>query len=310
MSYEDIYQSYAWHDKNVPEIIKSIYLFIPHTGEIFQRIAAHFMTISTSFSPDLFFRIITALMGFLTIYLSTFFILKKRPQLQYRDVSIYLGLFLLLLAFETSEVLTFRFSYANNYLTAAALTVGFLLPFRIHAKAKHPWQYFGVLVLGILFGMSTEIGTLAILAIFCFWFLIKLFKKQINRSFFSNNKLQLIGIIGMIIGITFAFANGSLLNRASSNYGEYYDYVSIFDVLKGNALVTLYKLWQHAWFNMRYLMFAPFMIGIFILTESLIGKHVKKPKNNIRFYLCTLVFYALYMGASCQLKVLDDLYPR
>lgn len=311
MSYEDIYQSYAGSSSSTLDIINVTYHALPRIGELYQRVAVHFMDISTSFGLNLCFRIITAILAILLVYLASFFVLKKRPRLQYKDLAIFLGFFLICMISEVSEVFTFRFSYANNYIIAAVLTIGFLLPFRLHSKTKSIWQIIGMVILGVLFGMSTEIGPLAILIIFSVWACIKLAKKQLHiKKILQSYKMQIFGIIGMLIGIALVFSTGSLFNRAGGSYGEYYDYVSLFDVFKKDSALVLYKLWQHAWFNMRYLMFTPLIIGIFITAEALISKYIKHAKSNHPLYLCILAFCAIYMGASCQLKVLDDLYPR
>ena len=61
MSYEDLYQSYVQADRSVPTIIHDVYFYLPRIGEIFQHIAVHFMTLSTSFGADLFFRLLQPL---------------------------------------------------------------------------------------------------------------------------------------------------------------------------------------------------------------------------------------------------------
>jgi len=311
MSYEDLYQSYVQADRSVPTIIHDVYFYLPRIGEIFQHIAVHFMTLSTSFGADLLFRLFTAFMSILLIYLCTFFVLGKKPGLNYKDFLIYGGCFLLLMISEVSETFTFRFSYANNYVIAGVVSLAFLLPFRLKTKTSKILPIIGIFILGILFGMSTEIGPLAIFIIFTTWFLIKLFKKDLKfKTFFKAYKLQIFGLVGAVIGLLLYYANGSISARAASSYGAVYDYVSIFDLFKGQTLITIYKLWQHAWFNLRYLMFTPLIISLFILTENLISKHIKSYHNNWRFYTCVLTFCILYMGASCQIKVYDDLYPR
>lgn len=57
-------------------------------------------------------------------------------------------------------------------------------------------------------------------------------------------------------------------------------------------------------------MFAPILISIFILVDNLVSKRLKIKSQNWKFYTCILAFFALYMAASCQIKVLDGLYPR
>ncbi len=315
MSYEDLHQSYTEANMSSPEIIHNIYFYIPRIGEFFQHLAVHNMSLSVSLGLDIIFRLLTATLATTLIYFCTYFILGKKPSLKYKDLLIYLGCFLILMVSEVSEVFTFRFSYANNYIIAALITVTFLLPFRLKTQQTKKWQIFGMLLLGILFGMSTEIGPLAILAILFVWLIIKIIKKQFHfKTFLRQYKLQIIGIIGVLIGILIFYLGGGLKARTSGGYAEVYDYVSIFSIVKGDTFITIYKLWQHLWFNMRYLMFAPLIICIFILTESLIVKNNrkkdKKMPNHIFLYVTILAFCALYMGASCQIKVLDDMYPR
>lgn len=313
MSYEELNQKFPEMTKTIPEILYGILNYIPRAGEFYQHTAVHYMTLSMSFGLDLLFRLLTATMASGLIYFSTFLVLKRKPKLKYKDLLIFLGLFLLLMISEASEVFTYRFSYVHNYILAALLTVVFLLPFRLQIENKKFLPLCGMVILGFLFGISTEIAPLAFLIILAFIVVVKFIKKQLHWSdFWQKYRLYLFGVIGVLLGIAFFYLIGAGISfRTNGGYAEVYDYVSIFNIFKSGKIVTLYKLWQHAWFNMRYLAFPVLMMGLFILIETLIKKFfAKDKKTNIYLYCVVLAFCALYMAASMQIKVLDDMYPR
>ncbi len=315
MSYEDLHQSYSEMDMSIPTILNRIFHYIPRVGEFYQHIAVHYMSINTTFGLDIIFRFLAALITSSFIYFCTYFVLGKKPTLNYKSLIIYLGFFLILMISEVSEVFTYRFSYAHNYILAALITITFLLPFRLKVHTSNFWKICGMIILGFFFGISTEIGPIAILIIFTVQIIIKFFKKQIHiKNFCRTYKLQIFGILGTLGGLIFFYLGGGIGNRTSGGYAEVYDYVSIFSVFKGSFLPSIYRLWQHAWFNMRYLMFAPLLIGVFILVQNLISKQHPHKASSIlsstKIHVFALSFCILYMGASCQIKVLDDMYPR
>lgn len=315
MSYEDLHQSYSEMNMTIPGILNRIFHYIPRAGEFFQHVAVHHMSLTAAIGLDIIFRLAIATISSSLIYFCTYFVLGKKPSLHYKDLLIYLGFFLILMFSEVSEVFTYRFSYVNNYILAALITVTFLLPFRLKSSTDNIWAIIGMVILGFLFGISTEIGPLAFAIILFVWSIIKLTKKQLYfKNFFKTYKLQIFGILGVCCGLAFFYLGGGISNRTNGGYAEAYDYVSMLSILKGNALATIYKLWQHAWFNMRYLMFAPLLIGTFILVQNLIIKKYKKVSSaatlTIKIHAVVLSFCILYMGASCQIKVLDDMYPR
>ena len=149
---EDIWQGKSVVGMSLLDNLSKTYHNIPRLGEFFQFIAVSNMTPHLTFGLDLVFRLITALVASGIVYLGTWFIVGKRPTLKYKDLIIYLGIFLLMMITDFGNVLTHRFSYANNYAFAALTTLGFLLPFRLKTEKFSVIRLIGILILGFLFG--------------------------------------------------------------------------------------------------------------------------------------------------------------
>ena len=178
-TYEDIMQGNSGASKSVGGIINEIYNYIPRLGEFYQRIAVHFMTPQVSLGMDVVFRLITAMIASGTIYLSAVFIMGRKLKLEYKDVAICLSVLLFLMISIFSEAYTYRFSYANNYVLGLLVTVACLLPFRLKMDNNKWWNVVGCLIVGFLFGISTELAPVAFLILVMGWVIVKFFKKEI-----------------------------------------------------------------------------------------------------------------------------------
>ena len=89
-SYEDINMRAMHSGENVGFIINYVYHYVPRIGEFYQQIAAKFMTNTVSFGPDLLFRLVTALIAWLSIYFTTVFTIGHKISMKYKDVLVYL----------------------------------------------------------------------------------------------------------------------------------------------------------------------------------------------------------------------------
>ena len=306
-TYEDVMQSNSDASTPVFDILKKIYGYIPRLGEFYQRIAVHFMTPQLSLGMDMVFRLFTAGIATGTIYLSSMFVFGRKLKLQYKDVIVTIGILLLLMLSAFSETYTYRFSYANNYVLGLLVAVAFLLPFRIQTFKTTPITIISAIVLGFLVGISTEIVPIAFLAIITAWVFVKLIKKEITLpELWKKYRLQCLLVIGLLAGLAFFYLGGGVMKRTSGGYGEVYDYISPFKLLK-EPIETGYKLVHHVWYNLRYVFFAVPLMFMYVLIEKAV---FKKNKKSLFWQSISICFCALFIGATSVIAVHDDLYPR
>lgn len=306
-TYEDIMQGNSEATKTVPEIINSIYHYIPRLGEFYQHIAAHFMTAQVSLGPDIVFRLITAMIASGTIYFSTAFVLGRRPKLEYKDVVVYLGILLFSMFSIFSEAFTYRFSYANNYILGLLVAVLFLNLFRIKFKGDKWYKLVGATLLGFAFGISTEITPVAFLVLIFGFCVVKIARKEMTfLELWGKYRLQSFAILGLIIGLAFFYFGGGLGERTGGGYAEVYDYISPMSLFK-DPLYAGYGLVHHVWYNVRYIFFAIPLMSIYIFVEATI---FKKERKNLFWQIFLMLFCVLFVGATSLIAVHDDLYPR
>lgn len=308
-TYEDVFQTNMHKDSSVGEIVGYVNSFIPRIGEFYQRIAVHFMTFQVSFGLDMVFRLLNVAMATGVMYFCTMFVLGRRPKLQYKDVALFLGVTLIIMFSAFSEIFTYRFSYANNYVLALLITLGFVLPFRLKSAGDKWWKLVGMVLLGFAFGISTEIAPIAFLIILGLWVLVKLIKKEVRiPDFFGKYRLQTFAVIGLLAGLGFFYLFGSGLSyRTNGGYAEVYDYVSPMGILH-DPITTVYKLVQHTWYNVRYIFFAIVLMSMYLFVEWTVFK--KERKEYFDWQRRLFIFCALFVGATCLISVYDDLYPR
>lgn len=307
-TYEDIMQGNSEATMSVGGIINRIYNYIPRLGEFYQHIAVHFMTPQVSFGLDMIFRLITAAIASGTVYLSAMFIMGRKLRLEYKDVAICLSVLLLIMISIFSEAYTYRFSYANNYVLGLLVAVAFLMPFRMKMVGDKWWKIAGVLVLGFMFGISTELAPVAVLILIGGWTAILMIRRKImwKELWGREYRLQLMAMVGLLAGLAFFYIGGGLGMRTGGGYASVYDYVSPMGVLH-DPVTTVFKLMHHVWYNIRYVFFAIPMMGGIIFVEATI---FKKEKEYLFWQIMLALFCILFVGATSLIAVHDDLYPR
>lgn len=308
-TYEDFFQKNAHLQATVPEILRDIYGFLPRIGEFFQRIAIHFMTPQLSFGADMIFRLIIAGIATGLIYLSSVLVLGRKLRLRYKDVLVFLGIFVFFLISQAKSVFVVSFNIVNNYALAMLLLVSVALIFRLRMAGDKWYKLLGVLVLGFLFGTSTEISTIAVLMMAAVYTIVQLIRKKISfKDLFSKYRMQSFVILGTILGLAFFYLGAGIGARASGEYGVRYDYVSLMGVF-AEPFATIKILFGHLASNIQPLFFAVPLMLVYILMEFTV---FKKDKNvDFRIWQCVLfVFCGLYMGASSVASPPEYAYGR
>ena len=310
MGFEDLYQKAAYLNASLAENLVATFKYIPRLGEFYQKATIVHMDAQVSSFTDVIFRVLIAIAAVAFIYLTTYLILARRPKLKYKDVLIFLLVFIFLVIGPFRDVLMDHFATVNNYLFAILAFVALLLLFRLKSNFKHPLALFGVLLLGFIVGISTEITPLVIIFIVVGIAAYFVFKKRLKiKDVILKHRTQLIAVVGIICGLLFFYIGAGISTRVDGAYREVYDYVSIFSTIRDPLLIL--RLIEHIDYNFRYLTYVIPGILIFITTEYYFLKsriNAKKTFLNIQIYC--LAFVILYVLATSQIKLLDDLYFR
>ena len=312
MSYEDIFQKNMSANSSLSETLTYVYNYIPRIGEFYQRTAVRYMTITPSFSLDIFFRLMDVFFSTMLVYTCTYFILGRKPVIKTKDAVIYLVLFISMLLSKTGENFTYRFSYVNNYILALLISVVFLLPFRLQIKNAKWYHCLAFTIIGFLFGISTEIMPIAFLIIAFLYSIIKIKKTRTTPIvFLKQYKLQVFETIGLLAGLAFFYLGAGLSYRTGGGYAEAYDYIG-FGLLLHNPITFIYRFISHFWYNLRYIALSIPLFGFIILD---LRKRLKKEasatiKKTLFWTIVIAIFNFLFVCASSLIAVHDDMYPR
>ena len=296
---EDINQG-AGRSVNILHELKEAFLYNPRLGELYTWPMINIFDYQFSFGSDIILRLFDVLLAVVTL-IALFVISTARiPRLNPKDAILFASGFLLLTlaTAQYSEVLYARFSFVHNYLMIILFFLLFILPYvlEIHGKSLPKTKIFFLasLILGFLFGMSSQVTPIVILIIFSVTFLLNFFTKRptfnIKKILLNWKVYSLIGILiaifvmyGLGPGIASHYANDPLLN-----------YVAFSDLLK-EPLQSFIALIQNFFNNTLELL--PYIL-LFSISAILSLKVMKNraPKNTSR--------YLLYAGFFCIIHLL------
>lgn len=310
-SYEDIYMGAMTAGEGAGYIINSVYHYIPRLGEFYQQIAARYMTNIVTLGPDLVFRLVTALIAWLSIYSMTLLTLGRKVTMKYKDMLIYFLFFALFMILPVSETYTYRFSFVNNYATCIFVTTAFFCFYRFGINNIKKVHYLAILIFGFLAAISAELIPVIFLFIYAVFLLTQIFVKKKNiKEIYQSQKLQLFGVVGILLGLAFFYLGGRGLDfRTNGSYAVVYDYLSP-KILLSNPLGFIYKYYSHVWYNLRYISWM-FILDIIILFSSwvLVKKKMYEFKSFI-YQVILSIYGTLYLLGSSLVSIHDELYMR
>lgn len=276
----------------------------------------NFFDFQYSFGIDTIFRLIDVMMATGLVYLLTSLILGRRPRLKLKDALIFALSFLII--FLTPHGYTFYrgFSVIHNYLIIGLTTLVFALPFvREISGEKVPKLYrkwWFALIIGLVFGMSSNITPIAFLISFV---LVKLWQTYQSKSWrkawqLPNWQMWMLG--GMIITLAIAYIFGAGVSSYASNpvYTDTYDYVSLSAIFQnfGSALV---KIMKHIAVNFGYSFgLCSLMVlvlgGLAAVTSKIKGQKFQiwpRDQGKKRKIAACLVFAAIYLLCGSQIML-------
>ena len=310
MSGEDVIQSGMSSEKSLPEILSWVYFYIPRIGEFITWPVATILSYQTSFGLDLLVRLIDVAAVITIIYLITFLVLRRKPQLCLRDAGIFNIIFLLLVLIPQlispyfGNPFLSGFSFIHNYVVMSLVAILFVMPFAaplIGVKSefkvlKNPWVIF---VLGFLFAISTELLPFSFLGVVILYLL---YLKFIKHEKISITKWQVFAVIGIVAGLGFFYLGGGLSTRTGFTYAETYNYVSLSTLFEApRYFLTTYL--SHFTSNIKYII--PIICFSLLSTVAYRVKRGKNTTSVVKLFVLMDIFSLIYVvGAS--LILLDD----
>lgn len=299
MTGEDILHKVAAGNSTLSELLVATYKSIPRIGEMYQRSAITHFSYMTTIGADLVMRLIDVVLCFVVILACSAVILGRRPRCKDMDSAVFLFSFIALVCYNSSEIFTMRFSYLHNYVPILVL-VSMVLYILLRQKQASK----GVLILDFLIaalcGMSNEIVPIALIII-CGALLM--FSNGYEKGKDARKRIVVV-LLGLLLGLIYLFAGGSIFSRASGAYGAAYDYVSYFNIFS-EPVYTTKRTIIHLIFNIRHL-----FLPLVVLALCVILQYQKGKKKLAARQATCLAFSILYIIGVSQMMLLDDIESR
>lgn len=274
----------------------------------------NFFDFQYSFGVDTIFRLIDAAMATGIIYLLASLVLGRKLRLQLKDALVFALCFLVIFVTPHGYTLYRGFSVIHNYLIIGLATVAFALPFvRGFAGQEVPKLYrkwWFALLIGLVFGMSSNIAPLAFLLSLV---LVKLWQKwRQHKPFWRLSAWQIWMLAGMLVTVAVAYVFGAGVSTYANNpvYTETYDYVALGELLTsfGSSLVRVIK---HIVVNFGYsfgliLGIATLLGGLAWVAAKVQGRKFRllpKEAKERRLMAVCVVFAAVYLLAGSQIML-------
>ncbi len=250
---EDIYQGAGNYSNGTQiDVVSDAGEAFSHNGrvtDVYAWTVIDFFDYQFKFGPDVVFRLLDVLMAGGIFYVISLIVLNRRPQLKIRDALVFDTIFLMVILTQHGRVFYAGFSAIHNYMIAIFIMLLFLLPYILKMrgwkleKMNSVWAVIGLLILGVIFGMSAAITPIAFLIIALIYGDVLWMKKKKRPPFWG-----IIGALGVVIGVLCSNFLGPSLDFYTSNdiYISAYDYISVSgflaDPLNGFATVMKHEV--------------------------------------------------------------------
>lgn len=209
----------------------------------------NFFDFQYGFGVDTVFRLIDVVMATGIIYLLTSLILGRWPKLKLKDSLVFALCFLVIFVTPHGYTLYRGFSVIHNYLIIGLATVAFGLPFvrslagQKVSKMYQKWWF--ALIIGLIFGMSSNITPIAFLICFVLVKLWQMWRTKSGGKAWRLPAWQWWMLAGMIITVAVAYIFGAGVSTYANNpvYTETYDYLAFSEIFAnfGGSLVRVVK---------------------------------------------------------------------
>lgn len=233
----------VWHD------MMGAFHHNSRLSDMYAWAVINFFNYQYSFGVDTIFRLIDVIMATGLIYLLTTLILGRRPKWCLKDATIF-GLSWLVIFLTPHGYTLYRgFSVIHNYLIIGLATVGFALPFVRHfagekvPKIYQKWWF--ALLIGLIFGMSSNITPVAVLICFVLVKLWRMMREKAGKAAWRLPGWQWWMLAGMLVTLGVAYIVGAGVSdyAQSEVYTGAYDYLAFGEIFSnfGSSLVRILK---------------------------------------------------------------------
>lgn len=279
-----------------------------HSGRITDMYAwsiIDFFDYQYCFGADTIFRLVDVAIISGAFYLATFIALGRKPKLQIKDALVFCAIFAAVIFSPFGRRLYSEFSMIHNYAPLVFITLFFVLPYLSLIKDfnlkdfnfKPKTLALIMLPLGFIFGMSTTITPIAVLATIIIYIIIK--RKELSRPplwFF-------IGIATTLLGFVVSFFLSPGMNSYATNptSAETFDYIAISDIFT-DFTTAVPRIFFHLFYNFGICLIpliAYFAIAFFFARKSRRQIHFKNIKTILLVFSSFIILHIL---ATAQIK--------
>lgn len=255
VSGEDIYQGAGNYkngvEMNVAEDAAEAFRHNGRITDVYAWTVIDFFDYQFQWGPDVIFRLLDVVMACGVFYLMTMVTVGRKPKLLIRDALVYDASFALVMLTQHGRVFYAGFSAIHNYMVGAFIMMAFATPYlmmlwesKVGERYRLVWAA-GMVIAGVLFGMSSAIAPIAFVIIAIIYG-IAIRKRR--KTWMP--KWVIAGIVGTIVGICVSNFAGPGLDFYTSNgaYVDTYDYVSVAGFF-GAPLDGMVRLLKHLAMN-------------------------------------------------------------
>ena len=310
---EDIHQG-AGNLRNGVEInaIDDMTNAFKHSGRITDMYAWSVIDLfdyQYQFGIDTIFRIIDVILISGSFYLATFIILGRKPKLVIKDALVFCSTFVAVIFSMFGRRLYTEFSMIHNYVPLVFITLLFSIPYLKlmlhHYITEKPLLLSCLmLMLGVIFGLSTTVTPLAFLATVVIYSIIN--RKNLPKFqvwFFT-------GLIGLIIGAAISLFLSSGIGDYTNNpiAAKNFDYISLADFLQAPFQTTPRLLFHLVYnFGMLLLPLLVYFLAAVYFTKSFRQVFTRHPFKNIspstkHLIIAFSLFIFIHTFATIQIK--------
>ncbi len=267
-----------------------------------------------SFGLDTVFRALDVLMGIGIVYIISYIGIGRRLKLCIGDALVFNTVFCAVFLDKNCESLYIAFSHIHNYLIIGIFTMIFYIPFARKAQGvvlpDGLCFKLGIMLLGFLFGFSSNITPIVFLISFFICMLIWLINVICNKTKINFKKIitswETFAVLGVVFACILMYGIGkgfsTYINEGYINATDYISFNNIFSAPKYYIPKVLNHIYEN--FYEMFPCIALLLIAL-IVEAALYGKNKQNDRSRagIIFVSCSMLFVVLHILAMSQIRI-------